>query len=68
MGLMGVTGRECSWYQARILYPPLDGVGEAPATAKEGEVKNLEADSCMDGMFSVCWERDWEGYVCGKVV
>ena len=31
---MGVTGRSCCLYHASTLYPNLDGLVDAPATAK----------------------------------
>lgn len=39
----------CERYQAKIWWPNLDGLEEAPATAIRGEEKKVRAAVCMVG-------------------
>lgn len=57
-GLSGTAGRERSKYQAKILWPNLAVLDDAPATAKVGELKKVRAAACMAvGFFGMTWER-----------
>lgn len=56
-GLSGVGGGK-SWgrerYQVKIMWPNLEGVEEAPATAKRGEDMNVRAAWAMgEGVFGM---------------
>lgn len=62
-GLIGVTGSECAWYQARILYPNFEVDCEAPTTAKDGDEKKRTAASCMAAMVTVLWGLERYGEV-----
>ena len=55
-GLIGVTGSECAWYQDSIRYPNFEGDWEAPATAKDGEVKKRWAASCIGAVMGYYWD------------
>lgn len=57
-GFSGMAGRERRRYQAKILWPNLAVLEEAPATAKVGELKKVRAAACMVVGFSgMTWER-----------
>lgn len=61
-GLSGTAGRERKRYQAKILWPNLAVLDEAPATAKVGELKKVRAAACMAVRCSgITWREEYKG-------
>lgn len=55
VGLRGIAGRWCWRYHAKMRWPNLDGMDEAPATANREAVKKVAAAARMSIAVAMRW-------------